>query len=90
VDRVSGRRESNPLLREGVPVPNQWATPAFEKEEAGELSPPGLVKVSVGENVQEVGQRTSSRFSKPQPTVGSHEVELSAMEVMRGPTARVQ
>ena len=31
-DKKSGRRESNPLLREGVPVPSQWARVHGRKE----------------------------------------------------------
>jgi hypothetical protein len=38
----SGRRESNPLLREGVPVPNQWATPACARQEGVEPSAAGF------------------------------------------------
>ena len=91
---MSGWRESNPLLREGVPVPNQWATPAcarqegvepsaagfggpcpyrwgfcrrglrspvrLKREEAGALSPPGLVKVSLVESVRKWAARERS------------------------------
>lgn len=40
--KKSGRRESNPLLREGVPVPNQWATPACARHEGVEPSTAGF------------------------------------------------
>ena len=35
-------RESNPLLREGVPVPSQWATPACARQEGVEPSAVGF------------------------------------------------
>lgn len=52
-------------------MPNQWATPACAParkcEEAGELSPPGLVKVSAVESVQEVGGARKVRGWRSKP-----------------------